>query len=428
MKNELIAPASTSAEERLERNELLLDAINHALSLFVSELDSFRLFNELLSHFLTLTGSEYGFIGEVLFSFDRQPYIKTHAISHLVWEEEVKAIYKEQLSIGMVCSDLTTLYGEVLVTGETVILNEPKIDPVRCGLPEDHAPLHAFMGLPIYGEGELLGVIGLANKASGFDNSISDYLKPLASACGNFIQAYRVNKKRQQAENELRNYKNQLEELVEDRTEQIEASLREKDILLKELYHRVKNNMQVMIGLLSLQANEIEDEYYAQLFIENANRIQSMSAAHEYLYQSDNLSDIDMYDYIERLTGTVQHGFDDFEVEVRLDICNVQLRIEEAITCGLIVNELLTNAFKYAFPEKKGSIAILMAKTDESKVKLIVKDDGIGLPVTARIEDAQGLGINLVYKLVSRKLKGRLQIDNSEGSEFIITFCYGGDK
>jgi two-component sensor histidine kinase len=428
MDNVLAESASASAEVKLERNEQLLKAINHALSIFVSEHDSFSLFSELLSDFLTLTGSEYGFIGEVLFTEDQQPYIKTHAISHLVWAEETRAIYHEQLAKGMACSDLSTLYGEVLVSGETVISNDPKIDPVRCGLPESHSPLQAFMGLPVYGAGELLGVVGLAGRSSGFDNSVRDYLKPLSSACGNFLRAYRADKKKQKAENELRNYKNQLEELIEDRTEQIEASLREKDILLKELYHRVKNNMQVMIGLLSLQANDIEDEYYAQLFIENANRIQSMSAAHEYLYQSDNLSDIDMHDYFERLVDTIKHGFGDLEVAVKLDVSNVQFEIEEAITCGLIVNELLTNAFKYAFPEKKGNIEIMMSEAEDSKMKLVLKDNGIGLPVTARIEDAQGLGVNLVYKLVSRKLKGRLQIDNSEGSEFIITFRCGGDK
>jgi len=377
---------------------------------------------------LTLTGSEYGFIGEVLYSEDRQPYIRTHAISHLVWAEETRAIYQEQLSKGMECSDLSTLYGEVLVTGEVVISNNPEIDPVRCGLPEDHSPLHAFMGLPIYGAGELLGVIGLASKPSGFDSSVQDYLKPLSSACGNFLLAYRANKKKQKAEYELQTYKNQLEELVEQRTEQIEASLREKEILLKELYHRVKNNMQVMIGLLSLQADDIEDEYYAGLFIESANRIQSMSAVHEHLYQSDNLSDIDMLDYIGLLVNTIKHSAGHFEVDVRLDVDNVQLKIEEAITCGLIINELLSNSYKYAFPDNKGTIDIQMSHIEKNKIKLIVKDNGVGLSVTSRIEDAQGLGLNLVYKLVSRKLKGRLQLENSAGSEFIITFNSGGAK
>lgn len=426
MGNRLTAFSST--EEKLERNELLLKAINHALSLFVSEHDSLSLFSELLADFLTLTGSEYGFIGEVLYCEDQQPYIKTHAISHLIWEEETRALYQELLSKGMECSDLSTLYGEVLVSGETVISNDSEIDPVRCGLPADHPPLKAFMGLPIYGAGKLLGVIGLANKPSGFDSSVCDYLKPLSNACGNFLQAYRTNKKKQKAEHELRTYKSQLEELVEQRTEQIEASLREKDILLKELYHRVKNNMQVMIGLLCLQADDIEDEHYAGLFIESANRIQSMSAVHEHLYQSDNLSDIDMLDYIGLLVNTIKHSAAHFEVDVRLDVDKVQLKIEQAITCGLIINELLSNSYKYAFPENKGTIDIQMSYIEKNKVKLIVRDDGVGLPVTSRIEDAQGLGLNLVYKLVSRKLKGRLQLESSAGSEFVITFCHSGAK
>jgi len=419
---------SASAEVKLERNEQLLKAINHALSIFVSEHDSFSLFSELLSDFLTLTGSEYGFIGEVLFTEDQQPYIKTHAISHLVWAEETRAIYHEQLAKGMECSDLSTLYGEVLVSGETVISNNPKIDPVRCGLPESHSPLQAFMGLPIYGAGELLGVVGLAGRSSGFDKSVCDYLKPLSSACGNFLRAYRADKKKQKAEYELQSYKNHLEEVVEQRTEQIEASLREKEILLKELYHRVKNNMQVMIGLLCLQADDIDDEYYAGLFIESANRIQSMSAVHEHLYQSDNLSDIDMLDYIGLLVNTIQHTTGVAEIDVRLDVDDVKLKIEEAITCGLIINELLSNSYKYAFPDNKGSIDIQMSHIENNKIKLIVKDDGVGLSVTSRIEDAQGLGLNLVYKLVSRKLKGRLQLENSEGSEFIITFSHKGAK
>ena len=206
-------------------------------------------------------------------------------------------------------------------------------------------------------------------------------------------------------------------------------SLHEKEVLLKEIHHRVKNNLQVVSSLLNLQANHLKNDYVKELFKESQNRIRSMALVHEYLYRSDDLANINFADYVSKFLSELVRSYSASigRIRVRTNVENVMLSINEAIPCGLIINELATNAFKYAFPKKKdGEVSVSMKKNASGWWELVVQDNGIGLPKGFQIESVDTLGMQLVYSFV-RQLTGTIDIDSREGTKFAITFANTGD-
>ena len=189
---------------------LLLNAITTVLSNYIAETNPYILFNGLLDTLLEITDSEYGFIGEVFYSPENEPYVKSYATTNIAWSEETKTLYEENRQKGMVFSRLDSLYGAVLKTGQLVISNQPSTDPRCCGIPKGHPPLNTFMGVPFYGGGKLLGMVGIANRESGYNKPLAESLHPFLITCGNLIQAYRNNQKHEQVEAELKKYKERL--------------------------------------------------------------------------------------------------------------------------------------------------------------------------------------------------------------------------
>lgn len=210
--------------------------------------------------------------------------------------------------------------------------------------------------------------------------------------------------------------------------EQVNTALREKEVLLREIHHRVKNNLQVMTSLLSLQADYIQDPYTLTLFYEAQSRMRSMALIHEELYQSRDLARIDYQEYVEKLTANLVQVFSkNPNIEIVLDLSDIFFGVEAAIPCGLIINELVTNALKYAFPhDSKGTIAIrlkaLSADPDQTNYLLTVEDDGVGIPADVDFENTETLGLQLVNILV-RQLKGRVSLDRTGGTHFKIEFA-----
>lgn len=213
--------------------------------------------------------------------------------------------------------------------------------------------------------------------------------------------------------------------------EQLNASLKEKEVLLKEIHHRVKNNMQVISSLLNLQSVRIKNQDILEMFKESQDRIRSMSLIHERLYQSEDLARIDFSHYIKNLS---KHLFQSYRIDpeavvLQTDVRDVSLDINKAIPCGLIINELISNSLKYAFPQvkkadkkkmKKGEIDIQLT-SENGKVSLLVKDNGIGLPEDLDIETAHSFGLQLVTTLVNQ-LNGSIEIKRKPGATFKITF------
>ncbi len=205
--------------------------------------------------------------------------------------------------------------------------------------------------------------------------------------------------------------------------EQITASLREKEILLKEVHHRVKNNLQVVASMLNLQSRYLEDRKAKAMFEDSQRRIESMSLIHEKLYRSKDLARIDFREYIDDLLGNVTalNGGSD-RLVIREDIGEVILDVNKGIPCGLIINELVSNALRHAFPDgRQGIIEVRMQSDSSGGILLIVSDNGAGFPEYIDFRNTKSLGMQLVTSLVSQ-LDGTIELGKSEGTAFTINF------
>ncbi|MBC8357768.1 MAG: PAS domain S-box protein [Candidatus Aminicenantes bacterium] len=206
--------------------------------------------------------------------------------------------------------------------------------------------------------------------------------------------------------------------------EKIEKSLKEKEVLLKEIHHRVKNNMQIISSLLNIQSANIEDENMREVFNVCQSRIRSMALMHETLYKSEDLARIDFSEYIRRLTthlmSMYREGIE--PIRLNLDIVDVYLDINRAIPCGMIINELVSNSLKHAFPDGKGGEIAVKMFTDKKKiVTLIVSDTGVGFPEGLDFRETKSMGMQLVTDL-TRQIKGTIKIGRDKGTEFKIVF------
>ncbi|MBD1806527.1 PAS domain-containing protein [Microcoleus sp. FACHB-SPT15] len=203
---------------------------------------------------------------------------------------------------------------------------------------------------------------------------------------------------------------------------QIQESLREKEVLLQEIHHRVKNNLQVILSLLDLQSQHIEEQATLEIFRESCSRVRSMALVHETFYKSQRFTKINFAEYIQDLTSYLfaTYGVNVEAIKLKLDLDEVNLNIDTAIPCGLIVNELVSNALKYAFSSPKGIIYIAL-DSDEKYHTLTVKDNGVGLPLGFNIRAVKSLGLQLVSVLTTQ-LEGTLELDRTQGTEFRIRF------
>jgi PAS domain S-box-containing protein len=204
----------------------------------------------------------------------------------------------------------------------------------------------------------------------------------------------------------------------------LKVSLDEKDILLHEIHHRVKNNMQVINSLLKLQSNNIEDEQTKEILKDSQSRVYAMSAVHETLHGSENLSEIDLKSYLSKITTSifqtysVNHGM----IKLNSDVEGLPISLNQAYPLGLVINELISNSLKYAFPdERKGEINVNMKKQDQ-KLQLTVIDDGVGIPDDLDWKNSKSLGLKLVRTLVENQLDGSIDMENKNGTKFIIKF------
>ncbi len=187
--------------------------------------------------------------------------------------------------------------------------------------------------------------------------------------------------------------------------QQMLTSLREKEILLKEIHHRVKNNLQVISSLLDLQVGYVQDDAVQRMFQDSRSRIRSMALVHEQLYRTADLARIDFKDYIERLTGFLMssYGSQIVMIDLILELTPVQLSVEKVVPLGLIINELVSNAIKHAFPNvAEGEITVQMKPQPNNKICVVIKDNGIGLPADFDIHSSPSLGLTIVITLVDQ--------------------------
>ncbi|GAB6043901.1 sensor histidine kinase [Endothiovibrio diazotrophicus] len=206
---------------------------------------------------------------------------------------------------------------------------------------------------------------------------------------------------------------------------ELSRSLREKEVLLREIHHRVKNNMQVISSLLNMQADGIDDPHTCQALRESRDRVRSMALVHEKLYRTEQFSRLDFAEYLRSLTAAIARSSGALaeRVEIRFELEPVELELDTAVYCGLVTNELITNAFEHAYPGgRAGVLRIALRRAGDGAIELVVADDGCGLPEELAVGESATLGLRLVTNLVERQLGGELRIGRDGGSRFHIRF------
>jgi PAS domain S-box-containing protein len=210
--------------------------------------------------------------------------------------------------------------------------------------------------------------------------------------------------------------------------ERLKASLREKEVLLKEIHHRVKNNLQVISSLLKLQAGYIRDKQTLEILQESQNRVRAMALIHEKLYQSKDLAKTDFAEYVRNLTRDIARSYGSpHNIQLKINIAEIRLSIDAAIPCGLIINELVSNSLKYAFPlnfavHKTCEISICLRVMSLESYVLTIADNGIGLPEHIDIYNTPSLGLQLVCTL-TEQLQGTIELDRNNGTQFQFVFA-----
>ena len=268
-----------------------------------------------------------------------------------------------------------------------------------------------IMGMIVGGGGvalgyEIAGVLGVAI-----------FFLPLALT----IYAFRLYVSR------TKSHVEQLEQNIVEREqaeEQLRASLKEKEVLLQEIHHRVKNNLQIMSSLLYLQARGVEDKETLHMLMESRNRVRSMALVHEKLYQSTDLSKINFAQYVRSLGNYLLRSFgvDPGVIHLRSDVDDVFLSIDTAVPCGLIINELVSNSLQHAFPHgRSGEVGVELHSGEKGQFLLTVRDDGVGMPDDVDTAGSQSLGLQLVNTLVDQ-LEGTIEIDKRGGTTVLVVF------
>jgi PAS domain S-box-containing protein len=205
--------------------------------------------------------------------------------------------------------------------------------------------------------------------------------------------------------------------------EKITQSLKEKDILLKEVHHRVKNNMQVISSILNLQSSYVKDTYALNLLKECQNRIKSMAFIHESLYQTKNFESVNFSEYVATLSKNLVHTYsiNTKKIKLILTLEKLFLSLDASIPCGLIINEIISNSLKYAFPDNRDGIIFVNLRVVKNKVSIEVGDNGVGIPETVDVKNTQTLGLQLVDTLVEQ-INGTIKLTRNKGTIFSIEF------
>jgi two-component sensor histidine kinase/CheY-like chemotaxis protein len=291
--------------------------------------------------------------------------------------------------------------GQVQVVDDISVLPSPT--PLECSL--DSLGVRSYGCIPLQTQGIVTGTLLLGAQQRGHWKS--DHIKVASEVAHSLALAIQQAKLRQN---------------LESQTVRLQTSLREKELLLQEIHHRVKNNLQITSSLLRVQAAQVKDQNIREALRDSQNRIKSMSLIHEKLYQSKDLSRIDFGVYVDDLARYLFGAYRGLggHITLSLDVCDCTLEIDTAIPCGLIINELVSNALKHAFPDgRKGEIRISLQTVDGHYV-LTVHDDGIGLPADLDLSGTNSLGMVLINTLVEQ-IDGTLEWSRNGGTAATIT-------
>jgi two-component sensor histidine kinase len=226
---------------------------------------------------------------------------------------------------------------------------------------------------------------------------------------------------------QLKRLNAELEQRVQARTADLTSTLREREVLLQEVHHRVKNNLSAIASLIEMQTRRLPEGAGRNALQECHGRVHAIALVHEKLYRSKNYANVTFADYIRSLAGDVFQatGSSSSAISLILAVADVVMTVDKAIPCGLILNELITNALKHAFPGgRRGAVRVELARTDGGQLCLLVADDGVGLPEGFAVQEASTLGLRLIGTL-ARQLDAKLTVRQSHGTSFELTFPVG---
>ncbi len=322
----------------------------------------------------------------------------------------------------------------------------PDVDSDRyIGLKGKELGTKSYVSMPICYMGKAIGCININSTIKdAFDNEELELLQIVANQIETAINNAKQTEALRSSEEALKQAYSQLEQRVQERTSEIELSntllikeilerrfaesglkqsLAEKDVLLKEIHHRIKNNLQIISSLLNLQSRNLQDSSARSSFNESNNRIRSIATLHEQLYRSKDLSRINFTTYIRNMTNNLLHSYcvPNNTIKISINSEQIYLDINTAIPCGLIVNELVSNAIKHGFPDRhSGEISVIFNKMGD-KFVLEVSNNGIKFPSELDIENSTTLGLELVSSL-SKQLKGSLSLERENITKFQLEF------
>lgn len=385
-----------------QRRVTELDALNRISQAVTSELD--------LDSLLTVIGEQVRQIFDVqntyIALFDRT----SQMISLPYFVNDNKRADVEPIRFG------EGLTSEIIRTRQPLLLNQNSDETMaQLGAKVFGNPAQSYLGVPILVGEDVTGVISIqsTSREGVFDEGNVRLLETIAATVGAAIQNAQLY--------------GAMEQEVQERKraeEEIKLSLREKEVLLKEIHHRVKNNLQIITSLLNLQSGQIKDPEALLMFRESQARVRSMALIHEKLYQSKDLARIDFDGYVRELMVYLFRSYtvSPDQIQTELETSDIYLGIDTAIPCGLIISELVTNSMKYAFPNgKRGRINVGLKPLADGNLVLSVADNGVGFSDDFNWRESDSLGLQLVSTLTAQ-LHGRMEASGRNGACFTLTF------
>ncbi|MFN7952995.1 MAG: transporter substrate-binding domain-containing protein [bacterium] len=377
-----------------QQNEMLL-AVTESQAAYLAHGDWREATLRFLTYAIAISQSEYGFFGVAL----PGPKLRILAYQGVGWDERVGRALRDEAerrvaADGFLDVDaLDNLLGAALSSREAIVVDDAAHDARSGGLPEGHPPVGAFLGVPIVVGERPIGLVGLGSRPRGYDAATIALLTPLWRFAAPLCDSYLLGLEQER----LRAAQRRVEE-------DLRLSLREKDTLLREVHHRVKNNLQVISSLLHFEAKKLADPESRAVFAQARDRLRSLTLVHEKLYQSRTLSAIDFADYLRSLLDHLARSHDARKrsIALEVDAKDLVLPIEKALPFGMIVSELVSNAFKYAFPAGRTGRIGVKAALERDRVLVSVWDDGIGLPASFDPTRGTGFGTKLVRNLAEQ--------------------------
>jgi len=436
-------------DELIKQQNSLLDSINKIQNDFLAKEDAKDIFNSLMDTLLSLTESEFGFLGEVL-EENGEPYLKAHTITNIAWDENSRKLYNHWKDKGLEFRNLDTLFGEVIRTGEVLMTNDPANHPKSGGTPHGHPPLKSFLGIPCHVKGRFVGMVGIANSPSGYNEELLANLRPLLVTIGQTIDSYRLDQENKRMMAALQ----QAKEDAEKAKEAAERANAAKSDFLANMSHEIRTPLNSVIGftelLLRTELQETQRQYLSSVHTSGKSLLDLINDILDFSKIEAGKLELstekaDLWDLVSDVAEMVKHKANEKELEITLHIPSDIPRYVTADVLRIkqVLINLLSNAIK--FTKSQGEIRMsigvvqqkIVGKPNHKLIRFSVADTGIGIAPeqqqkifeafaqadvsTTRKYGGTGLGLsisNSLLKLMGGKLL--LESEIGKGSNFFF--------